>query len=1144
MDFRILGPLEAWDGSRRIPLGGAKQRAVLAMLLLHVNETVSRDRLIDALWHDRPPATALHTLETYISRLRRMLFPVGEPPRLVTHPPGWELRLDPELVDLYRFERLVRVGRHALAAGRPEEGAERLRTALALFRGAPLDDLAFFSFTRAEIDRIEEARLGALEERVEADLPCGLHADLIPELQALVDKHPYRERFRAQLMLALYRSGRQADALTLYSRTRRQLTEDLGVDPGPELQRLVQAILQQEQWLDLPDDRHDLGWTSSGGASARPSAPPAPDTMVEDRRAVVPARASRISATRRLPGPWRLLTVRTALMVTALGSVLFVLTLGIRWSVPFDMDTVNAINVVSARTGEIKGQVVLGAPPGRLAEAAGSVWVTNVRDRSVSRIDPRTRLVQQSVEVGSGPSDAVAGAGALWVSNMLDGSVSRIDPPTNRVVQTIRVGNGPSGIAFGDGSIWVANASDHSVSVIDARVGAVVRTIGLPSAPTDLAYHEGTLWVSSQTAGAVLRVDARSEGVSQINVGSGPTAIAAGAGGVWVANTLDGTVSRIDPPTGIVRATLMTGAGPTGLAADREATWVADEIDGMLVRVEPATNRVIQRLHLGSRPQSVALVGGEVWVSVQESGGAHRGGTLVFTMEESAFPSIDPAVLYMVFPPQLLGMTNNGLVTLKHTGGSDGAQLVPDLAISLPVPTDEGRTYHFQLRRGIVYSDGRPVQPADFRRAIERTLRLGSPGAGFFTRIVGADRCLAVQTTCDLSKGISTNDAASTVTFHLSAPDPEFLYKLALTFAFAVPEGTPNHDVGTQPVPATGPYMIASYSRGKELRLIRNPHFRMWSQAARPDGFADQIVWRLGVDAETAVTEIERGRADSSLNFFTPPIGHLERLRSRYPAQIHVNPLPETEYVAVNAERPPFDDVRVRRALNYAIDRRRIAALRGSPDLARPTCQVLPPGVPGYRPYCPYTIDPNTDGTWTAPDLVLAKRLVAASGTRGMGITFVVDPIFKEGDYIASVLRGLGYRVDLRRVSTQKLMQIPTGSVNVRPGGWAADYPAASNFIQVKLCCRSFGPGTANTNESHFCNPRIDAMVEHALKVQTIDPPTANRLWTRIDRALVDQAAWVPEVNLDQVDFVSRRVGNYQFHPQWGVLLDQLWVVP
>jgi DNA-binding SARP family transcriptional activator len=247
MEFRILGPLEARDGDRTIPLAGGRQRAVLALLILNANETVSTDRLVQELWGDQAPATAPKVVQNHVSQLRRAL----ANGLLVTQGAGYTLRLEPGSVDLDSFERLLEEGRRALADGDAEEASKRLRQALALWRGPPLADFAFESFAQTEIARLEERRLVALEERIEADLALGRHADLVGELEALVKEHPLRERLQSQLMLCLYRSGRQAEALEVYQAARRALVEELGIDPGRRLRELHQAILQQDAALDL-----------------------------------------------------------------------------------------------------------------------------------------------------------------------------------------------------------------------------------------------------------------------------------------------------------------------------------------------------------------------------------------------------------------------------------------------------------------------------------------------------------------------------------------------------------------------------------------------------------------------------------------------------------------------------------------------------------------------------------------------------------------------------------------------------------------------------------------------------------------------------------------------------------------------------
>ena len=242
MRYCVLGPLEVRDEHRSLALGEGRQRSVLILLLLHRNEAVSSDRLIDALWGDAPPATAAKVLQNHISQLRRALED-REGRRLLTRGRGYLLHVEEGELDLDRFERLVDTGSGALASDRPAEAADSLREALALWRGPPLADVAYEEFAQAEIARLEERHLGALEQRIDADLALGRHADLVAELEGLVAEHPLRERMRAQLMVALYRCGRQADALETYGDARRALLDRLGVEPGPGLRELQSAIL-------------------------------------------------------------------------------------------------------------------------------------------------------------------------------------------------------------------------------------------------------------------------------------------------------------------------------------------------------------------------------------------------------------------------------------------------------------------------------------------------------------------------------------------------------------------------------------------------------------------------------------------------------------------------------------------------------------------------------------------------------------------------------------------------------------------------------------------------------------------------------------------------------------------------------------
>jgi peptide/nickel transport system substrate-binding protein len=322
----------------------------------------------------------------------------------------------------------------------------------------------------------------------------------------------------------------------------------------------------------------------------------------------------------------------------------------------------------------------------------------------------------------------------------------------------------------------------------------------------------------------------------------------------------------------------------------------------------------------------------------------------------------------------------------------------------------------------------------------------------------------------------------------------------------------------------------------------------VWSHDARPDGYPDEVRFHISQDVEAQVAAVERGRADVMLG---PPAERLKGLLTRYPGRLHSDPVPWTDYLFLNTRVPPFDDPRVRRALNYAVDRQRMLELLGGRLAARPTCQLLPPAVPGYRPYCPYTINRNPAGTWSAPDLTKARALVAASGTRGMRVgVFAYDQFgrIEYGRYVVSLLRRLGYRSSLRVIHelVPDYVEYTGNSRNraqVGTMGWYADFASAALFLRDLFSCASFLPKSAsNRNFSEFCDPAIDARMARAADLQASDPVRASLLWSEADRALVDHAAAVPLVNQQAVVFVSERVGNYQLHPQWLTLFDQLWV--
>ena len=1108
MEFRVLGPFEVVDEELGIvPLGAAKERALLALLVLHADEVVSSERMIDELWGERPPESATNVLHTYISHLRRTLEPGrrrGVEGLIVTRPPGYLLRLEPGQLDLHRFEELVHEAR---STGDPAQALMTLNEALALWRGPPLQEFAFDGFAQAEISRIEELHLAAVERRIEIELALGRDGDHVAELEALVAVHPLRERLVGQLMLALYRAGRQAEALEVYRTIRRRFADELGIEPGTELQELHRAILNHDASLD-----------------AR-----APHVRADGAR-----RDRRIGASVWLPALAGVIAAAVAIPIFAFGQG------GDGTSV--EVATGDSVGFVDAQTNRLVADVPVGTTPTAVISAAGAIWVTNTADGTVDRIDPVTHTIRQTVRVGNGPSGIAFGDGSVWVTNGLSGTVSRISPGTNRVVETIDVGNGPAGIVFASGSIWVANTGDGTITRIDPESGQPDKTLNV--AATELAFGAGTLWASQRTANRVARIDPETGDVQSIEVGNGPTGIAFGSRSAWVANSLDGTLARIDPETSSVADVIPVGNGPTAVAADSSGVWVSNAYDGTVVRVDPRTSQVARRIDIGNRPQGMGVSEGEALVSIGESDAAHRGGALI-VRNPAIVESIDTALADSTTEWMLLRMTNDGLVAFNETSGLAGAQLVPDLALSLPTPTNDGKTYVFHLRPGIRYSTGGTVRPSDVRATFERDFEAGSaPYAG---GIVGASRCIERPRRCDLSDGIVANDAARTVTFHLVAADPNFLYKLALPNAFVLPAGTPLRARGTHPLPATGPYVIASYRPQHSVRFVRNRSFHEWSKAAQPDGYPNQILFEMVDTPDQAVKDVIEGRADAFGSIGgLPSQDLLEQLQTRFADRVRSNPYQRVFALFLNTRVRPFDSLDARRALNYAADRAAAVSVAGGPDAAQATCQILPPDFPGYRSYCPYSKGASADGRWRAPDLAKARALVDASGTRGMKVTFWSwAPAADFGVYAVKLLRSLGYRATLRVLSRTGYFSVandPRTRAQIGFMPWTSDYPAPSGFFDPLLTCASRVQGPANANAAGFCDPRIDRAISDAMTTQTRNPDAARGLWERIDRQTVDEAPWVPLVSPKIVNVLSKRVGNFQYNPMWSMLIDQLWV--
>ncbi len=571
LSFRILGPFEVIERERSLGLGGPKQRALLAVLLLHRCEAVATDRLIDELWGERAPATAAKTVQVYVSNLRKAL---GDGV-LVTRGHGYMLQTEPGQVDLDRFETLVAEGRRALQAGDPRGASDRLREALGLWRGPPLADFAYAPFAQGETVRLEEARLAALEDRIDADLALGEHAALVGELESLVREHPLRERLQAQLMLALYRSGRQADALERYRQARCELVDELGIEPGPALQQLERAILA-----------HD------------PALQPPPPSAIER---LVPRRARR--------GGVMLAVGAGLLLVAALAATVLGRGGGGAGLASLRPDS---LGLIDPTTGHLRASVSIAGTPARLQVSGRQVWVTSDAARTVSLVDAGTPAIVRVAQVGAFPSDFAVGEGAVWVVDRQRGRLVKLSPDYGTVLSTSRVGSSdtlsvlddrneldPWSIAAGAGGVWITDGS-RLLRRADPATGSVVRTYDVRDRVNGVAVAAGAVWAISGPSATVLRIDPHTGRVTRIPIVAQPglespypIAVAVGLGSVWVLNANSASVTRIDPVLAGVTATISIGIlhVPRRLAVGAGAAWVADA-DGTLARIDATTSAV------------------------------------------------------------------------------------------------------------------------------------------------------------------------------------------------------------------------------------------------------------------------------------------------------------------------------------------------------------------------------------------------------------------------------------------------------------------------------------------------------------------------------------------------------------------------
>jgi DNA-binding SARP family transcriptional activator/ABC-type oligopeptide transport system substrate-binding subunit len=996
VEFRVLGPLQVLSADgRELPLGGAKQRATLAMLLLRRNEVVTSDQLMDGLWGDSPPPTAGATLKTYVSRLRRVLTEDGEGTRLVTQPLGYRLGVGPGELDLERFEALLSRARSLRVSGDVPAARACLVDALSMYAGSPLQDLTHVPFAPSEIGRLEELRLGALDLRLEADLVSGRHAEVVGELEALVARFPFREVLWGDLMLALYRGGRQGDALMAFDRARRILSDELGIDPGQALQDLHRRILQQDASLEPITTSTRREVVASGATQ--------PSRTETD--AVVPVWASTASRTdvepaslggggrprrrRLLQGPRPLLIGVSGAVALALLAILVphVVGGGGAPSGRFDPGTV----LIDLETGK----EVRSIPPTELAVSAypvfagGHFWVNNWSPGAYVEIDPSTGSILKQITPPARDPDVhrdfatvtpfTVQGNTLWVTSGDD--LVKVDIPLGREVGRVELddlgqGSGlAEGVSVGSGSVWLSrDVGRGQVLRLDPVTGTVEHAWNDVNPYLNLAYGDGSLWMADERG--IARIDGETNVLSvvdgiQNNCGGGNGGcVVAGGGFGWTDDGSKGATYKVDG-AGHIAATYPTGVGSAFLSYGDEVLWVANPDDGTVTGIDALTGRIKTRYSFG-HPVGELIVGdGELLVVVRPGQTLEAridsltGTGAKFFAHWNELGAGEPALSTDPGAYEIEFATCAKLLNYPDEPPAEGWQLRPEVAAAMPTLSGDQRTYAFRIRPGYRFSppSNQPVTAETFRYSIERALspRLAegpvvpNPPGPYVIDDIEGERAFLDGRVPHISGLRASGDMLSIT---LMRPSPDFLERLALPFFCPVPLGTPfvagapHQEVpgGDGSIASAGPYYVAYYGGDGYVILERNPNYH----GPRPHAL-DFIAIREDADASAALDGVQNHGWDGITSLSDPELDPGGPLARRWgPGTVaaaagdqrySLTPELGSRYIAFDSRRGIFADQRVRRAASLVLDRDALAAAWGDVSID----QLLPPALPGYR---------------------------------------------------------------------------------------------------------------------------------------------------------------------------------------------------
>lgn len=503
-----------------------------------------------------------------------------------------------------------------------------------------------------------------------------------------------------------------------------------------------------------------------------------------------------------------------------------------------------------------------------------------------------------------------------------------------------------------------------------------------------------------------------------------------------------------------------------------------------------------------------------------------QGGTL--EVSYASFPDyLDPALSYTLEGWTAMYDTYLPLVTYAHANGAAGSKLVPALAESLPQVSDHGLTYTLTLRKGLRYSDGSPVRASDFPATIERLFKINSPGTPFFTVIAGAERF--ARTKQGGISGIEADDASGRIVIHLTEPRGSFVNALAMMFAALLPAGTPAEDLTASPPPATGPYEIVAVKPGRSWSFARNPEWAKHNGPAIPEvpaGHVDAIDVSVVRNDHTRIHEVETGQVDWTQS--GPPADLYAAVREKYEGtQFRPVPTISTYFFWMNTERPPFDDLKVRQAVNYAVDPAALERIYAGSLKA--SHQILPPGMPGHRPFDLY---PH--------DMAKAKQLIAEADPSDRDVTVWANnesPNNEATAYYQGVLNELGFHAKLKEVNADNYLSLigneSTPELDTGWFDWFADHPHPNDFFQLMFSGESIQP-TSNNNFSRLDVPRINRKI-HRLAREPLGPRQEAE-YARLDREIMELAPVAPYGNFTNTVFVSSAIDldKVVYNPTFG----------